>query len=1132
MATDSLGSARLDLIVDTSDYEIALSRAKNSASSFGDAAEKAFDAAAGTVKRASKSLLDYVAMLGKTADQQRLLRAAQAGVDPAIIQAASSAMEKYAASVQEAAAAAKELANDQKMAAGYDTAVEAAAQAQRRAEATEALTLALHRQDAAEQALMQRDSIAAEENAARIAYRRAEATEALTLALMREDAAEAALRNRDFVEEEERAARATYRRAEATSAFLPLLERLEQEERAAANAKAQGDSFITYLQNLEKTANKTHYEILELRAAELGLSEQAGPLIARLREQTAQFGAGALSAKQYQAALRGVPAQITDIVVSLQAGQAPLTVLLQQGGQLKDMFGGVGAAARALGGELLKLATNPYLLTTAAVAALAAAMYRADDITDEFNLAIIRSGNYAQVSAQQLQALASAVAGSAGTSYSKAAAAITAVVNSGRIGTENLVAVSKAAAEAQEVLGTKVEDTISTYNKLADKPLDALLDLNKAENFLTAAQIERIAQLEDEGDKQTAVNEAITIYLGHQETMIQQVRDAYSPAKEFWTDLKTWVDDVTTSLGQAGLTAADTLTELTQGLFGGTSRSGKSVFDLSGLGGGSNTSQGRAQAAAQAAVAEGIARSQADGARAQADAAKNAQKNVEFDRETLKLKQQTLTTDQKIAEMTKRAIAQGISAENIAKRVQALRDEDAKRAKKPKSTSAVDNAQLAADLQTLKDALSKEEQAIDVSRNRVERLYAAKQLTTEEYYKQLKDLSTQAVDAEVASLQKQIQVLQESNATGKDAINVQKQIGQLQVEIAKVQAKGASDQEALADAEAQALKKREDAYKSYVSALQAGTVALERQMAAMTLSVTTGGREAEIAAKLADLYYQQADALKALQEQRDRGDFGDEAGGYERRVNELNKEFDERKRVIIDGYAVLAEAEADWRNGMVSGIQDYLQEIGNIAGQTKDLFTTAFKGINDALLDLVFEGKAQIDDLIKQLARMFTQIQLNKALLGAMGGDGDSGSLGSLFSSSYMAYAKGGVSDSPSLKQYSGQVLNKPTFFAFAKGAAVAGEAGPEAIMPLTRTSNGKLGVQAMGGAAAGGNVTVNNYGTDAPSRVETSRDQNGNIQIDQFFGQVENYLAGRTASGRGSLYKATKARLQVKDRN
>ncbi len=83
-----------------------------------------------------------------------------------------------------------------------------------------------------------------------------------------------------------------------------------------------------------------------------------------------------MSAKALSANMRMLPAQITDIVVGLSSGQAPLTVLLQQGGQLKDMFGGIGPAARAVGGYIAGL-VNPYTIAAAAAGVLALALTRA-----------------------------------------------------------------------------------------------------------------------------------------------------------------------------------------------------------------------------------------------------------------------------------------------------------------------------------------------------------------------------------------------------------------------------------------------------------------------------------------------------------------------------------------------------------------------------------------------------------------------------------------------------------------------------------------------------------------------------------------------------------------------------------
>ncbi len=108
-----------------------------------------------------------------------------------------------------------------------------------------------------------------------------------------------------------------------------------------------------------------------------------------------QAQAAGMSTKAYTSALRGVPAQFTDIAVSLQGGMNPFTVLLQQGGQLKDMFGGVGPAARALGGYIIGL-VNPYTVLAAAVAGVGVAYYKGSQETEEFRNAVV-SGDVVDV---------------------------------------------------------------------------------------------------------------------------------------------------------------------------------------------------------------------------------------------------------------------------------------------------------------------------------------------------------------------------------------------------------------------------------------------------------------------------------------------------------------------------------------------------------------------------------------------------------------------------------------------------------------------------------------------------------------------------------------------------------------
>jgi len=121
-----------------------------------------------------------------------------------------------------------------------------------------------------------------------------------------------------------------------------------------------------------------------------------------------------VSAAQTAAALRQVPAQVTDIVTSLRGGQAPLTVLLQQGGQLRDAFGSTGGAARALAGYVVGL-INPYTLLAAAGVGLAVAYHQGSKEADAFKDALIMNGNAAATTSGQLADMARNISQTVGT---------------------------------------------------------------------------------------------------------------------------------------------------------------------------------------------------------------------------------------------------------------------------------------------------------------------------------------------------------------------------------------------------------------------------------------------------------------------------------------------------------------------------------------------------------------------------------------------------------------------------------------------------------------------------------------------------------------------------------------------
>jgi hypothetical protein len=219
---------------------------------------------------------------------------------------------------------------------------------------------------------------------------------------------------------------------------------------------------------------------------------------ARASQRTAAaLGNTAQSARATAAALRQVPAQLTDIVVSLQAGQAPLTVLLQQGGQLRDVFGGIAPAARALGSAVVRL-INPFTLLGGAAVALGVAYNQGSKEADAYNRALILTGNSAGTTAGQLQSMAESIDGIVGT-QSEAAAALAQFAATGAVAASNLEKLTIVAIRLDSLGGKAIAETVKEFAALGKDPVDASAKLNEQYNYLTLSVYEQIKALQEQG---------------------------------------------------------------------------------------------------------------------------------------------------------------------------------------------------------------------------------------------------------------------------------------------------------------------------------------------------------------------------------------------------------------------------------------------------------------------------------------------------------------------------------------------------------------------------------------------------------------------------------------------------------
>lgn len=238
------------------------------------------------------------------------------------------------------------------------------------------------------------------------------------------------------------------------------------------------------------------------------------------------------TAKQTAAALRGVPAQFTDIAVSLQGGQNPLTVFLQQGGQLKDMFGGAGPAAKALGGYVLGL-VNPFTVAAAAVGTLGLAYYQGSQEADAFRQAIITTGNASGTSALALAGMATTISATVGTT-GKAAETLALMASNGKIASSSFEQIATAAIGFEQVTGKAVSATVAEFDALADNPVKTLATLNDKYNFLTASVYEQVRAAQEMGEKEQAAAIAQDAYTKALEDRTKTIKESLGSIETAW----------------------------------------------------------------------------------------------------------------------------------------------------------------------------------------------------------------------------------------------------------------------------------------------------------------------------------------------------------------------------------------------------------------------------------------------------------------------------------------------------------------------------------------------------------------------------------------------------------------------
>lgn len=293
------------------------------------------------------------------------------------------------------------------------------------------------------------------------------------------------------------------------------LNKLDKQQQDLAKFKSKGmvdaDTFDLYSKKIEETRNRL-----------TGFRDDLG--------KTGQ------SAAQTAFAMRMIPAQMTDIIVGLSTGQSPFMVLMQQGGQLKDMFGGIGPAIKGVGTYVMGL-VNPFTLAAAAVGFLGLAYYKGTQEQDEFYKSLVLTGNLVGKTSGQLADIAASAGIAADSTTGKAASTLNQLVSSGKVAGDSLERVTIAIVKISDATGIATEKLASDFNDLAADPVAAITKLNDQYHFLTLATYNQIKALQDEGNQQDAARVATDAYANAMQQRANDIHQNLGLLESAWESL-------------------------------------------------------------------------------------------------------------------------------------------------------------------------------------------------------------------------------------------------------------------------------------------------------------------------------------------------------------------------------------------------------------------------------------------------------------------------------------------------------------------------------------------------------------------------------------------------------------------
>lgn len=668
------------------------------------------------------------------------------------------------------------------------------------------------------------------------------------------------------------------------------------------------------------------------------------------------FKKAGLSAKQLAAATRGLPAQFTDIAVSLQGGQRPMTVLFQQGGQLKDMFGGIGPAAKAMGGYISGL-VNPFTIAAAAIGGFGYALYSASKDAGEYQKALILTRNYAGTTAKDLEGLTQTL-GAQGGSVGIAREAIQKLAADGQMSFEQIGSVAQSVTLANQATGQSVDELLKQYQRLADEPVKGLIELDQHFHFLNQSQLEHIRNLEETGRHQEAATEAQKLWgkasdeanknvLANLDSVNKALLGIKALWESVWGGIKSGSADlITTASVRAGHgTLQETIDVLERDMKPGHLANSGNAKDAHML----LLNMYRAEKKA----VEDLGKIQGQNAKSESDRVQAGNKLHE--ERTKYLSKEVQKSDE-----LKRAreLFEGAGGKNASDAVQddyrvavaGIKDRFKEKGHKPRKPHEYHDDSGTRMLLSLKQ----QDAAMRVQLSTSEKLTAAEN-EREKFAAQIAEIKgKRQLTADQKSLlihekaiRHQLDLNVETSRMVKDheaAVKLQERLNQLK------------------DTMTAAGNNQQQQYDDQLSGVGLGDRARQQI------------KEQEAIRREFDRYREQLDKTTPSS-MRDSDD-------YRSATADINQQMQLRLQAQQKFYADEAALRGDWTNGVSQSWHSYLEQAADVAASTRSVFDAAFKGMENSLATFVKTGKLSFEDLTSSIIDGLVHIATQQAVLG------------------------------------------------------------------------------------------------------------------------------------------------------